>query len=296
MWTLVRAELQRRFGRDPGPRVRPRVDRYRIDEDTVRTLREQGCVPVLDVGATVVRPSVLVTMDRGEVDGVGEARIGADYVRAVLRAGGRPVLVPPGEAQLDGLLAAADALVITGGAFDIHPRHYGQVVSARIDRVEEARTEMELALARAALARGLPVLGVCGGMQVLAVAAGGSLIQDLPAEPAHEQPTDPAEPWHTVCLEGRLAAWLGAEIRVNSTHHQAVDRPGPPPGAHPDEPGFDVAGRSPDGVIEAMIHPRHPFAVGVQWHPERLGDLRLYTALIEAVGADAARVDGAARR
>lgn len=272
MWKLVQAKLERRIGFDPGPRVRPRIDRYVADESELVRMRAAGHIPLLDVGSTVVGPNILITMDRGDGPGGPEARIGVDYVRAVLRAGGRPLLLPPGEARIDDLLSGADGLVITGGAFDIHPSHYGQTVSARLDRVEATRTDMELALARAALAAGLPVLGICGGMQVLAVAAGGSLVQDLPEHPTHEQPTDPALPWHAVRLVGQLASILGESTGANSTHHQAVDDPGR---------GFFASGWSPDGVIEAIEHREH-FAIGVQWHPERLGDLRLYAALVNA--------------
>jgi putative glutamine amidotransferase len=169
--------------------------------------------------------------------------------------------------------------VITGGAFDIHPSHYGQDIQGRLDRVEPTRTETELGAARAAYAAGLPMLGICGGMQVLAVARGGSLIQDLPAEPTHEQPTDPAEPWHTVAVAAPLLRWLSPVESVNSTHHQAVDAPGQ---------GGVVAGRSADGVVEAVVYPGHPFAVGVQWHPELLGDVRLYRALVSSSSARAA--------
>ncbi|HMV66687.1 MAG TPA: gamma-glutamyl-gamma-aminobutyrate hydrolase family protein, partial [Myxococcota bacterium] len=220
-------------------------------------------------------PRVLVTMDRRDAPGGGEVFIGADYVDAVCAAGGAPWLAPPGEPDADALLDGVDALVITGGAFDIHPRWYGQEVAGRLDRVEPSRTAMELALAQRALARDLPVLGICGGMQVLAVAAGGSLVQDLPPEPSHEQATDPATPWHPVRLAAPLAGWLGAQIDVNSTHHQAVDAPGR---------GFEACGWSPDGVIEAMVAPALRFAVGVQWHPERLGDARMYRRLIASMG------------
>ena len=96
------------------------------------------------------------------------------------------------------------------------------------------------------------------------MAAGGSLLQDiatqLPGALEHEQPTDPALPWHEVRLEGRLAAAMGPRVAVNSTHHQAVEDPG----------ALQIVGRAPDGVVEAVSLPGHPFALGVQWHPELL--------------------------
>ncbi|MBN2800840.1 MAG: gamma-glutamyl-gamma-aminobutyrate hydrolase family protein [Deltaproteobacteria bacterium] len=233
-----------------------------------------------------MRPVVLVSADLAEGGpGATEPRVrpllpkvwvSGDYVDAVRDAGGLPLLVPPGERDLDRLLSLADALVLTGGHFDIHPSHYGQQVTGRLDRVAPDRTVLELALARGALERGIPTLGVCGGMQVMAVAAGGSLVQDLwgpPATLAHEQPTDPATPWHEVRVWGPARRWLDEREPVNSTHHQAVERPGA---------GLEVCGVAPDGVIEVIVAVSHPFAVGVQWHPERLGDPRLYRALVAA--------------
>jgi len=111
-----------------------------------------------------------------------EVFLGEALVQAVRAAGGVPLLLPPGELaprDLSRILDAVSAVLVSGGAFDIHPRHYGQPVQGRLDRTDEGRTGLELALCRACLERGMPVLGICGGMQALAVAAGGSLIQDI---------------------------------------------------------------------------------------------------------------------
>jgi putative glutamine amidotransferase len=147
-----------------------------------------------------------------------------------------------------------------------------------LGRIDPGRDSLELALARGAWERRVPLLGVCGGMQALTVAVGGTLVQDIgsqiPGALEHEQPTDPAEPWHDVALEeGRLRRAFGSlRIRVNSTHHQAVDDPGP----------LRVVGRAPDGVVEAVESDDHPFFVGVEWHPELI-DPTPYAALVAAL-------------
>lgn len=195
-------------------------------------------------------------------------------VARVREAGGIPVLLPPGGGDdLEAILSVVRGVVITGGAMDIHPRHYGQDVLARLDRVEEARTALELPLARACAERGLPLLGICGGMQALAVALGGTLVQDIrtqvPGALDHEQATDPATPGHLLEATGRWAALVGPA--VNSTHHQAVANVGP----------LDVFAYAPDGIIEAVALPGHPYYLGVQWHPELL-DGRLFAALVSS--------------
>lgn len=195
-----------------------------------------------------------------------EVFVGEAVVDALREVGLEPVLLPPGAGDGEALLAVCAGVVITGGAFDIHPRHYGAQVRGRIDGIDEGRTGLELGLARLCLARDVPVLGLCGGLQALVVAAGGTLLQHIPDAVSgaldHEQPTDPALASHAVTLtRGRLRAAYGEEvIQVNSTHHQAPGEPG----------ALGVVGRAPDGVIEAVEHPTCRFAVGVQWHPELL--------------------------
>ncbi len=235
-------------------------------------------------------PVVLVTADRRTPEGFhdgprirpkrAECWVLEAYVDAVRRCGGLPLLVPPGHWDADALLDSADALLITGGDHDIDPCHYGETVKAPLGRIEPLRTHIELALARAALLRHVPVLGICGGAQVLAVAGGGRLIQDLSvamgeAGADHTQPSDPSGPHHDVRVISPVNRWLGDAVQVNSTHHQAVNDPGE----------FRACGWAADGLIEVIAHPTHPFAVGVQWHPELLGDDRLYQALLQAAKA-----------
>jgi putative glutamine amidotransferase len=213
----------------------------------------------------------------------------AAYGRAVAEAGGIPLWGAPvdGHPELPAaLLDQIDGLVITGGDFDISPEVYGDTPrGARLDAPKPARTAFELALLRGALARDLPVLGICGGMQLMAAATGGRLVQDvrdeIPGALEHEQPTSPAFPWHTVHLRaGTLLARAdgGDSIDVNSTHHQAVADPG----------AFEAWGWAPDGVLEALGDPAER-RLGVQWHPELLEDdasRRLYGHLVACARED----------
>jgi len=215
---------------------------------------------------------------------LGRYELKRTYVDAVLRAGGLPILVPFGPAVAETYLEVLDGLVLSGGAFDIPPALYGEETRPTCGPLVPERTGTELALLRAALAGGLPVLGVCGGMQLLNVALGGTLYQDLPADAGirgHEQPPPKDVPTHDVdVVEGtRLAALVGAgRLRVNSTHHQAVRAVAP---------GLLVSARAPDGVVEGIELPSHRFALGVQWHPEaalrhEARHAEIYRALVRA--------------
>ena len=199
----------------------------------------------------------------------------------VRKCGAEPIILPPGgdERLVKWVLEYCDGIIISGGAFDIDPSHYGQERVARIDRTDADRTALELDLTRRAVEADLPLLGVCGGMQVLAVACGGTLFQDISAQIEgaleHEQPTDPAEAWHSVQFSSpRWQRWFGADtIQVNSTHHQSLQHCGE----------LDIVGIASDGVIEAVEHPKKRFCIGVQWHPELLG-VEIFKAMTEAIG------------
>lgn len=209
------------------------------------------------------------------------AHIGMATIDCVRAAGGMPLLLAPGEPRLEELLSYVDGVVITGGNFDIHPRHYGESAIDQLGEVKESRTDTELELAKLCLERGIPVLGVCGGMQAMAVVAGATLYQDIGTQVTgaleHEQPTDPAQGWHLLHThKGILGHLLGERPVVNSTHHQSVRDPGQ----------LRVSATAPDGVIEAIELPNHPFAIGVQWHPELLDHAnRIYGALVDAARA-----------
>ena len=206
-----------------------------------------------------------------------------NYCSAVVRAGGLPVLLPHEPEQAKAYLRLIDGLVVTGGAFDVDPTLFGAGERHPTVTIKEQRTEFELAITRLAVESDRPVLGICGGQQLLNVALGGSLIQHIPDEVpgalAHEQKNPRTEPGHTVRLtEGtRLREIAGAgEIPVNSAHHQAVKAPGP---------GLVVDATAPDGVIEGIEDPRRRFCIGVQWHPEygiSEADNRLFAAFITA--------------
>lgn len=188
-----------------------------------------------------------------------------------LRAAGMQAISLPPEgspALVDWVVQHCDGVVITGGAFDIDPKWYGQQQQGRLDMVDEGRTQLEMTLAKRAIESDLPLLGLCGGMQVLAVVAGGTLIQDIatrdPNALEHEQPTDPATTWHAVHLTSqKWKSWFGTDvIQVNFTHHQAVDALG----------RCVSVGRAPDGIVEAIEISELAFCVGVQWHPELVDD------------------------
>jgi putative glutamine amidotransferase len=210
-----------------------------------------------------------------------ELHLNEAVVRALRAAGVEPVVLPPHDGDCDAMAAEVlrtfSGIVVTGGAFDIHPSLYGQAVEGRLDAPDAGRTGLELALCRGALQSGRPILGLCGGLQALAVAAGGTLVQHLPDAWGHEQAADPAVATHPVLLApGVLRQSFGrSRIMANSTHHQAIHNPG----------ALQVTGRAPDGVIEAAEHPDLPFAVGVQWHPELLPD---HAPLFAAFGQSAA--------
>lgn len=196
------------------------------------------------------------------------------YVRAVRDAGGRAVVLPAGDPDA-GLSAVVDGLVLAGGA-DLDPSLYGAEPEPATVDVRPEQDAGELALLRAALDRDLPVLAVCRGMQLLAVAHGGRLHQHLPDTPGHAEHGAWGGAWsrHRVDLvPGTLAhRLLGDRLEVNSGHHQGVADPGT----------LTVAGRSPDGLPEALEDPARAFAVGVQCHPEMVGTAALFAALVRA--------------
>jgi putative glutamine amidotransferase len=206
----------------------------------------------------------------------------ASYVRAVQRAGGRPVLLlpdPEDAREPDGVLDLIDALIVTGGAGDVDPALYGQEPHPETGPVQEERDAYELALVRGAIDRRMPVLGICRGMQILNVAYGGGIEQHLPDVVGHEnhRHTPGTFADHEVDLEvGSLAARaVGAErAPVKSHHHQGVGEIGD---------GLVITGRSDDDAVEALEDPSCPFVLGVLWHPEEDEKSQLIKALVSEV-------------
>jgi putative glutamine amidotransferase len=203
------------------------------------------------------------------------------YVEAVALAGGRPVLLPPDGADA-GVLRVLDGLVLAGGA-DLGPELYGATPEPLTD-TRPVRDAAELVLTRAALAADLPVLGVCRGMQLLVVAAGGRLHQHLPDVLGHEKhrpaPGVYGSQRARFVQGSRIAALMGGDVEINCYHHQGVADAGT----------LTVTGRTDDGLPEAVEDPARGFVLGVQWHPEVTRDERLFGALVQAADEGRRRI------
>ena len=224
-----------------------------------------------------------------------------NYVDAVQAAGGIALMLPPdAEADPDEILDVLDGLILAGGA-DIDPATYGAEPHPRLGPTEPPLDRFELAVARAADARGMPILAICRGTQALNVSRGGSLHQHLPdlsEEIAHRQSNPADQPSHAIEVEpgSRLSAVLGGgadvdpELEVNSFHHQAIDRLGE---------GLAVVARAGDETIEAVEDPDREFLIGVQWHAETLVDrpyeAALFRGFVDACRGGVSRPAAAAR-
>lgn len=196
--------------------------------------------------------------------------VNQDYVDAIAAAGGAPICIPVGleRSALRAIYSTLDGLLLPGGD-DVAPYRYGQEPHPLLGNVDHNRDELEITMAQWALEDSLPILGICRGIQVLAVAAGGTLYQDVPSQLMNGLPHDVRDHGrdhrcHEIDVEpgSKLAEVVGAgRVAVNSFHHQAVlDVP----------PGFIVSARTDDGIIEAIEAPGYPFVLGVQCHPEAM--------------------------
>jgi len=198
-----------------------------------------------------------------------QASVRTAYVEAVFQAGGLPVILPVQPTRsFPEWISALDGLILTGGE-DVNPLFYGQQPQRGLGGLDSSRDEFELALTREWLQSGKPLLAICRGIQLLQVALGGQLIQDIPTENPkayrHSQSAPRSDPAHEIEVEAdsTLSQMLetGGRIQVNSIHHQAVRQPAD---------GFRVTARSTDGVIEAIEAEDGRLVLGVQWHPEEM--------------------------
>jgi putative glutamine amidotransferase len=234
----------------------------------------------------MTHPIIGITLDSEEPGGYSKLpwyALRQNYCDAVAEAGGLPLPLPHHPELAAAYLDTIKGLVVTGGAFDVDPALFGASTRHDTVKLKGRRTAFELAMVQGALARDLPILGICGGEQLLAVALGGSLIQHIPDEIAsplaHEQPNPRTEPGHDVTVvPGTLLARIAnlPRIAVNSAHHQAVK-------AVPE--GILVNATTEDGVIEGIEDPARRFCLGVQWHPEYSispADPAIFRAFIEA--------------
>ncbi|MEO7269150.1 MAG: gamma-glutamyl-gamma-aminobutyrate hydrolase family protein [Knoellia sp.] len=238
------------------------------------------------------RPVIGVTsyvepVSRGPWAGQHSTVLPHGYVEHLEHAGAIAVVLPPrldaDDALVAGLLARLDGVIIAGGA-DVEPSRYAAVPDSRIQSPRPDRDTFELAVARVTARTRQPLLGICRGMQVMAVEAGGALEQHLPDRVGHEahSPTSGAYASHRVTPTGGtlLASILGEDVLdVPTYHHQAVRT----------HPGYATSAWHEDGTLEAMEDTAYPFRLAVQWHPEAGTDTRLFDALVEACTAGAAR-------
>ena len=214
------------------------------------------------------------------------------YVDALRNAGATPVLIPPDARHAVDLIDVLDGIVLAGGN-DCDPSVYGQECHPTVRRMDVRRQSNDLALASLARAHGIPALGICLGMQMMNVAAGGTLIQDIPSEIGSEvrhSTEGETRTRHDVRIaEGTRLAWIveQRDANVNSSHHQAVREVGS---------GLRAAAHATDGIIEALEDPQHPFYIGLQWHPEDMkGEASaeaIFAAFVAAAREHAARRGG----
>lgn len=234
----------------------------------------------------MAKPRIGVTLDSEQPGGYSQFpwyALRENYCSAVAQTGGLPLALPHEVDMVPYYLDMIDGLVVTGGAFDVDPSLFGAQSRHVSVTTKDRRTAFEWAVTKGALERNLPILGICGGQQLLNVVLGGTLIQHIPEEVsqplAHEQPNPRNEAGHQVKLRSgtKLREICGVgELPVNSAHHQAVKSTGK---------GIEVNAIAEDGVIEGIEDTSKAFCIGVQWHPEFFiseGDRRLFKAFISS--------------
>jgi putative glutamine amidotransferase len=213
------------------------------------------------------------------------------YVDSLRRAGAIPVLIPPQPENAAEVVSELDGIVLAGG-YDCDPAVYGEKPHPTVEPMDERRQQNDMSLAKLARERRIPTLGICLGLQMMNVAAGGTLVQDINSEIETEivhESHPGARLRHDITLEPgtKLAKVLSSrKLNVNSSHHQAVKNVGS---------GLTVTAKAPDGVIEGLEDPNHPFYMGVQWHPEDMAGESSAAAIFGAF-VDAARRYAAAKQ
>lgn len=206
-----------------------------------------------------------------------------NYCVAVSRFEALPVPLPHEVEKVAGYLELIDGLIVTGGAFDVSPDLYGDATKHEKTSTKDNRTKFEFAITKGAIDKKIPILGICGGEQLLNVVLGGTLIQHIPDTIKnaleHEQKNPRTEPGHTIKIERGtlLHKIVGSDtMDVNTAHHQAIAQPAP---------GVVVNAKTSDGVIEGIELLDHPFCLGVQWHPEydvSPADKKIFEAFVDA--------------
>lgn len=239
--------------------------------------------PLIGIGCDIF-------VQEGERD---RAFVYTTYTEALRKAGAIPLIIPPQPENARELVNSLDGLLLAGG-FDCDPSVYGEERHESCETMDMRRQENDFELAKIAREHDIPTLGICLGLQMLNVAAGGTLIQDITTQYETEiehvsEPEDRAR--HDVMIEAstRLGSILGGrEYNVNSSHHQAIRNVGR---------GLRVTAHAPDGIVEGLEDPSHPFYLGVQWHPEDMHSeecaSRLFDAFVEAARAYAKRREAA---
>jgi putative glutamine amidotransferase len=228
--------------------------------------------PIIGIGADV-------SITPGKRD---QAFAYTTYTEALRKSGAIPLVIPPQPENVEEIITGLDGLVLAGG-FDCDPTLYGEEPHPSLKTMDCRRQENDLALAKAARDRGIPTLGICLGLQMMNIAAGGSLVQDIDSQ-IDTNIQHASEPEnrvrHDVLIEHgtQLGGILGdREMNVNSSHHQAIRKLGD---------GLRVTARAPDGIIEGLEDPHRDFYLGVQWHPEDMpgeqSATKLFAALVEA--------------
>ena len=243
---------------------------------------------MLNKSETLNAPLIGITLDSEDASTESYSKfpwyaLRKNYASVVVKVGGIPIILPHEASLINGYLNMIDGLIVTGGNFDVDPSMYGDYINHETVKLKPKRTQFEMTITRNALERDMPILGICGGQQLLNVILGGTLIQHIPDEIDgalfHEQPNPRNEPSHIVSIEegSLLSNIVGTEsMNVNSAHHQAVRTV---------SDLTMINARTSDGVIEGIEAKNRKFCLGVQWHPEfeiDPGDIRIFSEFINA--------------